>query len=268
MSTINQLPTLFVPQPSAADKVVNQLPAYELLSAAPAGDLRSLLLQSASTQYVDMGNTAYQIEKNQAFTLAFWVKPMSGTSASYQVFSNLQTSPTVVGYQIYLFDNGVIVDFRGDGGGRIEADFPAMTDSVWTHVLITKAATTSASDINVYYNGVSQTPTFTQNNLSGSSVGTYNTYIGTRADMPAGQFMNGYIDQLILFNAVLNGTQIGQVYNAGAPFDMSTLTFYSSLATNYLPIGEGSDSATTIFDIKGTGNGTLVNSPTYSNDIP
>jgi hypothetical protein len=75
----------------------------------------------------------------------------------------------------------------------------------------------------------------------------------------------GLIDEVALFNSALSASDITSIYNSGAPGDISSLN-----PVGWWRMGDSNyGSGTTITDQGSGGNdGTLVNGPTFSTDVP
>lgn len=226
-------------------------------------DGKSLSLVAASSQYVDLGNTAFQLTTEASpFSISFYANLSSMSAGSYQIFSNLNGG---FGYQIYFFNGGMVIDVRdGTGGGnRVEADFPAISAAnTWVLIVCAKDNTATFAGISCDYNGTSQTQTFGMNGSGGASISTANTFIGWRGDMPAGQFYDGLINQMAFWNTNLSPTERTAIYNGGVPINLSTLSFYASKNVSWWQWNND------FVDTHSGNNGTGVNSPTFSANVP
>jgi hypothetical protein len=76
----------------------------------------------------------------------------------------------------------------------------------------------------------------------------------------------GLYDEVSLWDDGLTATQISDIYNNGTPVDLSS---YSPDGWWRMGDGTESGSGTTVYDLSGnSNNGTLVNGPTFSSDVP
>jgi hypothetical protein len=78
----------------------------------------------------------------------------------------------------------------------------------WTHVCTMR---TSATTLNVYRNGIADTPTATGGTFSGSIVPWTYLELGNRADI-GGWFMNGLLDDVRIYNRALSSAEVSDIY--------------------------------------------------------
>ena len=78
----------------------------------------------------------------------------------------------------------------------------------------------------------------------------------------SGGYLNGQIDEVLIFNRSLSSSEVADLYNNGNGLyaETSIAPFNNGLVTGY-HFDEGS--GTTAYDITGRNNGTLVNGPTW-----
>jgi hypothetical protein len=193
------------------------------------------------------------------FTISQWFKAdviAGGGNNYYTLFdfrgSASDTAPTLYmsqqsGYRLYAYNGSTVVNYN-------------TTPSVgqWHHVAYTRSGTTGT----IYFNGT--------NVASGTDSANYNMSnpsprIGAPPSGVTGQYVDGKIDEVAIFNSALSASDITAMYNSGIPADISSLN----------PVGwwrcgdNDSGTGTTITDQGSGGNdGTLTNGPTFSTDVP
>jgi hypothetical protein len=165
----------------------------------------------------------------------------------------------------YLSSGRLHVTVSTDGTRANSREYETTTtfnDGTWHHIGFTYASgvlklyvDAVEQPYNIIYDvGVSINPA----NGDPVRIGSYNT--------TNYQFF-GYIDELAIWDtAVLSQSQIDYIYNDGTPTSMTPVG--ANLVSHYR-MGDG-DNATTLFDNKGSNDGTLVNmnASNYVADVP
>jgi len=161
-------------------------------------------------------------------------------------------------YTVFLTSTNNLL-YRVGGGSNTFNDSDIISTvggSAWFHCALVR--NNSGADVLCYINGVLEQ---TKTNIVGSANNTIVKNIGSRGPTPEDFEIEGYLDEMSLFDSALSASQISDIYNSGVPADLSSLS----------PLGwwrfeEGS--GTTATDSGSGGNdGTLVNSPIYSTDV-
>lgn len=144
----------------------------------------------------------------------------------------------------------------------------ALSLNTWYHV----AATVTSGETKLYVDGsLDTTGSNTLNSFTYSKTHVGELYY---SQTNAGRHFAGNIDELALFNSVLTGDEITQLYNLGNPFDLnSDAGNYSSSANlkAWWRMGDGTEagSGTTIYDMSTNDSSsddlTLVNQASIDN---
>jgi len=188
-------------------------------------------------------------------TISFWAK-RDGTNFFGMVWGGVAQS----NYFTIYFPSSNKLLYRVGGGSNTFSNsdiIAAIGGTDWFHCALVR--NNSGADVLCYINGELKE---TKTNIVGSGNNTIVKNIGSRGPTPLDFEITGYLDEMSLFDSALSASQISDIYNSGVPADLSSLS----------PLGwwrfeEGS--GTTATDSGSGGNdGTLVNSPTYSTDIP
>ena len=193
-----------------------------------------------------------------ALSITSWVKfdsignyPMIYTKGKY--------SDNLVGLQFYVFSpsgQAELAFYDGGSGGAPSYGSTSLSTGVWYHVAVTRSA---SRGITLYLNGeVDGTDTRT----GSPSTGTKDFNIGSDS---TGNYLNGLIDEVAVFNSVLSASDITSIYNSGLPNDISSLN-----PVGWWRMGDNDGgTGTTITDQGSGGNdGTLTNGPTFSTTVP
>ena len=212
-----------------------------------------------TNDYIDVGASSDFSFGTGAFTMSQWFKAdvIAGGGINYYTLFDFRGSgsdiaPTLymsqqTGYRLYAYNGSTVVNYN-------------TTPSVgqWYHVACTRRVTTCT----IYLNG--------SNVASGTDSANYSMSnpsprIGGPPSGVTGQYVDGKIDEVAIFNSALSASDITAMYNSGTPNDISSLN-----PVGWWRMGDN-DGATgiTITDQGSGGNdATLINGPTFSTDVP
>jgi hypothetical protein len=197
-------------------------------------------------------------------TLSIWAKFTNASSSWMNLFE--KRSPTS-GRQYLLYlrnDTGgtknISFQTQLSGGSIVQTNTSSRPISVdtWHHIaVVVNSGVTNGTKIYVD-NNVRATATHT--------VGSHPTAIlriGT--DLGSGSFFEGLLDEAAVFNSALSTSDVATLYNSGVPGDISSLS-----PLGWWRMGDNDSGAGTTITDQGSGgnDGTLVNGPTFSTDIP
>ena len=213
------------------------------------------LLFNGSTQYVNADTVAGDISVSKG-TYSIWIKFNGAISLNANFIKASVDSSNQI--SIAYINSTSKFRFTYKAAGTAQKAEVATTEEVdgnWTHLAMTWD--TSADELKGYVNGVQVGGT--QSSL-GTWSGTISSCYFTRNTLASDNYFKGYIDEVSVFNEVID---ISDLYNGGYPVDVSGL----SDLIGYWKMEEGT--GTSIADSSGTGNtGTLVNTPTWSTNTP
>jgi hypothetical protein len=192
----------------------------------------------------------------QSATFSLWFRQLGDAGGSYQPFIQ-RFGAAVTGYQIYSYNSNDTICFYTSG---IVCSTYVISDSDWHHLAITNDGTTTR----FYVDGVARgSATQSGVNITTATVNTIGNY--------AGNYFNGSIDDVRIYNRALTAEQIKTLYASGtvrpaiANANSASLTAGTNLASGL--VGHWSFdgkylSPTTARDSSGQGNdGTLTNGP-------
>jgi|11_taG_2_1085331.scaffolds.fasta_scaffold43964_2 hypothetical protein len=212
-----------------------------------------------TNDYIDSGiSTDYDISSGGSYSIWFnqanntgserLIVYASGTSSSWA------PSYSAWGYSLYRYVNKLGI-FWAAGGSQNSAD--QTFNAGWNHAVLTYDSTTAK----VYLNG-NTTPIVSVSATSGTS-GSHKLYFGLGED--ANTNFQGKLDEVAYFSSALSTSDITDIYNSGVPTDISSLN-----PVGYWRMGDNDSGTGTTITNQGSGgnDGTLVNGPTFSTDIP
>lgn len=224
--------------------------------------------------------------KASTFSVSYWTKVIVNNTSinAGSIIGNMDNGSTGFGWDMFNTAglNGDLargfqprMSFNNNGTtSRVGVEPTTInSDGGWHHTVATyngNNSGTPTNDILIYIDTTLQTcqSVHDASIASGDFNGTNSFNLCTRnSGGGVARSFNGRFDMPSVYNTVLSQTQINQLYNGRSPVDVSRLSFYSSCVANW-PIGEGSDSTSTIIDLKNgynaTGTGVVFSSDVVS----
>ena len=216
--------------------------------------LYSVLLDGEA-QYINADTVADDISVSKG-TYSMWIKFNGETDINANFLKASVNGSNQISIAYINSTSKFRFTYKAGGEQQIaEVTTTEEIDGNWTHLAMTWD--TSADELKGYVNG-SQVGG-TQSGLGAFEGTIENCYFG-RNTLAENSYFNGYIDEISIFDEVIN---MSNLYDSGTPIDVSAL----SNLVGYWKMEEGTGTSTA--DSSGTENtGTLVNTPTWSEDTP
>jgi hypothetical protein len=141
------------------------------------------------SSYIDAGNdTILQFQPTDAFTLSCWFNASS-------LFPNSSYTPS---------NNNIQISYS-----------TTINTGSWYHVVITKDTSIANTGLNMYING--SLASVTRSSSGTLSAFTYVSDFNIGGVDNGSQLFNGQIDEVAIFNRVLNTTEIAALYGGTSP---------------------------------------------------
>ncbi|SVE50051.1 uncharacterized protein METZ01_LOCUS502905, partial [marine metagenome] len=140
----------------------------------------------------------------------------------------------------------------------------SVSDNQWYHIAVSRQGGT----IKIFINGVEDGNVSNQTSAIGDQTYPLKFGIGNHSD-GNGEYFNGNIDEVAIWNDALSAMEVATLYNSGNPLTASTNSGYYTSSSNlkgYWQLNEGSGTYTT--DGSGNGNPGTISGATWSTDIP
>lgn len=221
---------------------------------------KSLVL-NGSNQYVNFGDNL-DIERTDTFSISMWVK-FASLSSAQSLFAKQDTNSPYRGpiYEVASSSSVVFQLNNTDGSNAIDRRFNSvsLSTNTWYHFVLTYSGSSTATGVKLYINGVEQSGTTTTNNLNATTINAINANLGGYGNGSALGF-NGKMTEVSFWSTELSQANVTTLYNSGSPTDLSITAISGN--THWYKMADN------VNDSVGVLNGTAVNSPTYSTDVP
>jgi len=228
-------------------------------SGAPAFSNTYSVDLDGTDDYIDLG-TSSSLNPTSALTVSAWVRAdtHASTSGTYDAIytSSKDASGANTGFVLTATQNKwYCFYYSGTTWYSVLSDSNLVTGQ-WYHL----ASTWDGSTAKLYVNGSVQTSTLSLSSISYSTVtsakiGSYYT----------GNYLDGLIDEVSLFDSALSASDITSIYNSGVPNDITSLS-----PLGFWRMGDNNGATGTTITDQGSGgnDGTLTNGPTFSTTVP
>ena len=214
--------------------------------------------------YVSLGVTGMSSVKTTG-TISAWVKLETVTATSTVLFIRVDGNNNIA----LLYNaatNQLNMKYRGSASNSTATYSTSMeNDGNWHHLAGTWD--TVADAVKLYLDG---TEVGTASSMTAITASFASASIGSNAD--GGAFWKGNIDEVVLFNKTLSGTEVSNLYNDGLPFNpqpVANMKGYWKMGDGGI-VGNPIATYPTIVDETGNNNGTMTNmtSTDFQADVP
>jgi len=154
---------------------------------------------AASSENLTDGTFISEVVRSGTFTVAFWVKSDS-TVGAQTIFNNSDGSSNRIGVEI----NALSIRCSAFTGSGYDGASGTIAANTWTHI----AFTNTAGTLQLYLDGILQTGT-----LDGALPVGGGLSIGS--DSSGGEFFDGIVDDVRIYDRVLSSAEVGKIYNSG-----------------------------------------------------
>ncbi len=197
-----------------------------------------LSLNFDGTKSVELANSDDLL--NKSYGVSFWFKTSNIQTDARLV--NFKTNTGGSSFNISLSNIGIRIGYRdvGDNYKFIEYTY-AYNDGLWNHVY----ASYSGSKYKLFVNGVLQAQIADTNKGHGDQ----KAYIGSFNH--SSNFFIGLIDEVALFNGVMNNTQVEELFSSGQSSELRTHSKWNTLISWYRMGDSTGDSELELKDVMG-----------------
>lgn len=196
-----------------------------------------------------------------AYTVEMWVRPAVGASTGLIARTNSYGTGSEWSHQLRINSAGKFEHYTFDGNGRSVVGTSVVVPGLWYHVA---AVATSNGPMRLYVNGHEEGAAASVGNLW---TGGDRWVVGAGWGLSAGQPLNGYADEVAIFNRVLSAQEIYDHYRRGAmsaSFQVRSCSTVSCTLPSEVFTGPDGTSATYYTEISNT----TTTPPTVTVTVP
>ena len=224
----------------------------------------ALSFDAASSDYIDVGTTLNSmLEIGDSFSISAWVN-FGNTAADRTIISNFTSA--IKGIQFRVKSNESIrIIFAQSSSVYLFVDSSSLAIDTWHHAVFTYDGSNTIGGLKLYINSI------LDNNTNGTS-GTITTITSTDSlkigAYTSGQYFDGSISNVSIWNTELTSAQVSEIYSEGVPQNLLNHSAVSSLVS-WWQLGSNSSfnsslNQWTCIDEKGTKTG--ESSQTFNED--
>lgn len=213
----------------------------------------------SGTSYCDFGSSStFDFERTDSFTVYAWARWTQASTG--MIISRESGAGSGRGWQLSIESIQTIrFALKNTSGGvnSLIMDTPTgFNDGKWHSIAATYAGGSAPADVHIYVDGVDQSLTTVNNNLSATIKSTTPMTAGRDTNQGAFEFL-GDIAGLAIFSGVLGATDRAILHNGRRPSNPPAVLGISGIL-GFWRMGNGSIYST-IIDETGANNGALTN---------
>ncbi|MEO1263100.1 MAG: LamG domain-containing protein [Bacteroidota bacterium] len=180
-------------------------PVYQI------GLVSSCIKLNGTSDYLTVANSTANNFGTNSFSIDFWINLPNNGNTGKQVILD-KVSGNGVGYSVFV-DNGVLQSYLSDGTtqGTQSSNYSLYSNSGWHFATLTVDRLNGV--LNWYVDGVAQT-TFNILTFNGSFSNNSPMIIG--ADANQNNYLDGFLDEIELFDKALDIGEINRIRSAGS----------------------------------------------------
>ena len=192
-------------------------------TAGHTGNANDYSLDFAGAGCVQIGDCSdWNIGKDTAFSISTWIYDNGG--ATMGVVTGINPDSPFDGWgMLRRSDHSIRLEMSGPAGGteNFVVDALGLPEGQWVHVVATYDGSHDANGVRIYFDGQMKSVNVGSNDAAGD-VPTDKT-VAISSYGAANRWMNGMIDDVAVFDAVLTAGQVADLYAGTAPTDLTFL---------------------------------------------
>lgn len=181
---------------------------------------------------------------DRAMSWSVWVRPSNYPSSGAQhILRVSETAASAAQYTLFILQESssdaakIRFSLNTDASNFIYIQSAlVLKRNRWTHIVVTYDGSEANTGFEMYVNGVLEgSPT---RNLTGTYTGALNSanlrfQIGRTQSVTPQTRYTGYIRDAAIWDIELSQTNVNELYNAGVPKDVDTMSFYANIEANW-----------------------------------
>ncbi len=189
-------------------------------TAGHTADANDYSLDFGGAGCVEIGDCSdWNVSKETPLSVSAWIYDNGGGTMG--ILTGINPNSPHDGWGL-LRQGGPNIRFEmsGSAGGteKIAVDAYGLPQGQWVHVVATYDGSDDGSGVRIYFDGQMQPVTINDNNPGG--VVPVDKTVAISSYGAANRFMNGMIDDVAAFDAVLSVEQVAELYAGTAPTDL------------------------------------------------
>jgi len=196
---------------------------FSLAANSGHGQNNALNFDGSGDDVVIPYNPALNFSITDNFTIELWFKTFNITTVLYSTHVDISPYP---GYEVAVVNSKVVFDLTNNyitNSIRIETT-NSYNDGLWHHVACVYKGIPTASNVDIYVDGILQSQNVTNNNLTASINTLNNTHLGSRGN--TAYYLTGTMDEVRVWHRALCGTEIAARKNCGLTGSENGLVAY------------------------------------------
>jgi hypothetical protein len=195
---------------SAADAAGSNTGTVTGSPYSATGKIGSAYNFNGTTEYVQCGTGIATALNSSDFSVSLWINP--DALISNPNYTSFIWNGSTEGFRIYYYNGDLIFGTLNAGGGWQSSTYTTtLSASTWYHVV---ATCVNGGAMKLYVNGSDVGSAATSDGMN-AIAGNFN--IATNATA-AGQWFDGTIDEIGVWDKVLTSTEVTDLYNSGSGF--------------------------------------------------
>ena len=182
--------------------------------------------ERSSSNKVLFGTSDYNFERTQAFSVSVWVNKESDGNGMV-IYGRAEINSPFEGWFVTIRANNTVrFVLRSNfttSGIIVDSTNTVLAADGLTHIAVTYDGTSNASGVNIYIDGVAETTSNVQDNLTTSTQVT-GVELQISARDGSSEYFDGIIDELGLWSRALTALEVLNLYKGGAGMPYSEFT--------------------------------------------
>jgi hypothetical protein len=204
--------TLDEPGPAFYDRVLGNTGTGSNTISIPGGINGGAIRFDGSTSFISVPDAPALNFGAGDFSIDLWLRTSVNETSVRSILDKRASGP--IGYHLFLYQGRIGIQLADSTGYSNYISNLFVANGKWNHVAVT-VARTSHTGIQFYLNGTPGTVTGDPTSRSGSLSNTVPLIFGTRSSAFPGAFWRGDLDEIELFNRVLQPAEVAAIWSAG-----------------------------------------------------
>jgi Concanavalin A-like lectin/glucanases superfamily len=204
--------TLDEPGPAFYDRVLGNTGTGFNTTSIPGGFNGGAVRFDGSTSFISVPDAPALDFGAGDFSIDLWLRTSVNETGVRSILDKRASGP--IGYHLFLYQGRIGIQLADSTGYSNYISNLFVANGRWNHVAVT-VARASHTGIQFYLNGTPGTVTGDPTSHPGSLSNTVPLTFGTRSSAFSGAFWRGDLDEIELFNRVLQPAEVAAIWSAG-----------------------------------------------------